>query len=128
MGTLHIKELLEATFGEFFHFHPAFCNEFEDLIIGSGCEKAIIKQLINRLSMIQKLGDRDFGLSWLEHLKAYGNLYSLHIDACSKNYRLLFTKNKQGKLFLHVFYERSGKKNTSYEQHAKMAIARRDNE
>lgn len=121
-----LKEQLEAAFGSRFDFHPDFYNDFESLIIGSGSEQKIIKQFLGRLAMIIELGDKDFGLKWLERLKNYDNMYSLHLDADSKNYRLLFSKNKNGKLFLHMFYEKAGKRATSYDKHVPIALSRRN--
>ena len=122
-----IKEILEARFGNTFEFHPAFFDEFVNLIEKSGSEQKLIKQFLFRLEAIIALGNIDFGPKWIEHLKKYGNMYSLHLDADSKNYRLLFSKNKQGKYFLRMFYEKSGKRATSYEPNVKIAISRRDN-
>lgn len=82
--------------------------------------------MMGRLRMIVELGDVDCGFKWLEKLKAYNNMYSLHLDADSKNYRILFSKNEKGKLFLHMFFEKDGKTNTSYKKHVPIAISRRD--
>lgn len=60
------------------------------------------------------------------HIKNYGNMYSLHLDADSKNYRLLFSKSQEGKYFLRMFYEKSGKTATSYAKNVPIAISRRD--
>ena len=121
-----IKTMLEHRFGNVFEFHPAFCEEFVDLITKSGSEDKLVKQFIDRLEAIIALGNIDYGPKWLEHLKKYGNMYSLHLDADSKNYRLLFSRNKKGKLFLRMFYEKSGKKATSYAKNVPIAISRRD--
>lgn len=126
MDTLDIKELLSASFGEAFDFHPDFVDEFSSLIKKSGSEKQVIAQFLNRLDAIIQLGNIDYGPKWIEKLKNYDNMYSLHIDAARTNYRLLFSKNKNGKYFLHVFYEKSGKINTSYAAHVPIAIKRRD--
>ena len=121
-----IKTMLEHRFGNTFEFHPAFCEEFVDLITKSGSEDKLVKQFIDRLEAIIALGNIDYGPKWLEHLKKYGNMYSLHLDADSKNYRLLFSRNKKGKFFLRMFYEKSGKKATSYAKNVPIAISRRD--
>lgn len=121
-----IKLLLEHHFGSAFKFHPAFFQEFVDLIEGSGSEKKLINQFLSRLAAIIALGNIDYGPKWLEHLKKYGNMYSLHLDADSKNYRLLFSKNQEGKYFLRMFYEKSGKTATSYAKNVPIAISRRD--
>ena len=126
MDTLDIKELLSKAFGDAFVFHPKFYEEFVELVRGSGSERKILTQFLRRLDAIRDLDDLDFGLKWLERLKKCDNLYSLHIDADGKNYRMLFSRSDDGKYFLHVFYERSGKKNSSYAVHIQTAINRRN--
>ena len=121
-----IKTMLEYRFGNTFEFHPAFYEEYVDLVGKSGSEDKLKKQFVNRLDAIIALGDIDYGPKWLEHLKKYGNMYSLHLDADSKNYRLLFSRNKKGKYFLRMFYEKSGKKATGYAKNVEIAISRRD--
>ena len=127
MDKISIKELLESLFGEKFRFHPEFIEEYDRLVKESGEEEKINNLLVRRLSAIIELGNRDYGLKWLEHLKDYGNMYSLHVDTNTQNYRLLFSKSSNKKYFLHMFYERSGKKKSSYESHVPIAISRRDN-
>ncbi|MBR3933021.1 MAG: hypothetical protein IKJ68_03805 [Clostridia bacterium] len=127
MDKISIKELLESTFGDMFLFHPEFLIEYDELIKESGEVRKINKLLVRRLYAIIELGDPDDGLPWLEHLKAYDNMYSLHINTNTQNYRLLFSKSSNKKYFLHMFYERSGKKKSSYESHVPIAISRRDN-
>ena len=126
MDKIDIKELLKNTFGDKFHFHPKFYEEFAELTKKSGVEQKIVRLFVRRLSAISQLKDIDCGLSWLEHLKMYDNMYSLHVDTNEKNYRLLFSQNSKGKYFLHMFYEKSGKKNTSYAKHVPIAIQRRE--
>lgn len=121
-----IKSMLEHRFGNTFEFHPAFSEEFVDLVGKSGSEAKLIKQFVDRLEAIIALGNVDYGPKWIEHLKKYGNMYSLHLDADSKNYRLLFSRNKKGKYFLRMFYEKSGKKATGYAKNVEIAISRRD--
>ena len=127
MGTLDLSKIRESEYVNAFQFHPEFVKEFVDNISRSGNKKRIINQFNNRLRMVLELGDVDHGLSWLEHLKEYGNMYSLHLDEGSTNYRLLFSKNKDGKYFLRMFYEREGKDATSYRKNVPIAISRRDN-
>ena len=126
MEILDLKKILEIHFGNSFEFHPKFYEEFVDLVSKSGSENKIIKQFLRRLKAIQQLDNCDYGMKWLEHLKAYGNMYSLHLDADGKNYRLLFSKNNKGKYFLRMFYEKSGKSATSYVANVPVAISRRD--
>lgn len=127
MDTISLKELLEKTFKDTFEFHPKFYEEFCELVKNSGEEKRIIKLLIEKLFAIIELKGIDFGTKWLEQLKGYDNMYSLHINTNSTNYRLLFSKRSEHKYFLHMFYEKSGKYATSYDKHVSIAINRRDN-
>lgn len=127
MDKIYIKELLNNDLLEIFEFHPDFFGEFEELIINSGQVKKILKLFVKKLYAIKKLNNIDYGPIWLEHLKAYGNMYSLHITTNNKNYRLLFSKKSKKKYFLHVFHEKKGKKITSYDTHVLKAIERRDN-
>lgn len=121
------KELLQKYFGNKFEFHPKFFEEFTELVVKSGQEKKIINAFIKKLSAIIELGDIDCGQKWLEHLKEYDNMYSLHVDTNNKNYRILFSKKSDKKYFLHMFFEKSGKKATSYSKHVPIALERRDN-
>ncbi len=127
MGTISVIELLNFKYGNKFDFHPEVNDDFNKLVVGSGLENKFIKRLMVLLDMIIQLKDIDHGCRWIEHLKKYDNIYSLHVNVDSKNYRLIFSKNKKSKLFLHMFYERSGKRNTSYEKHVEIAIKRRNN-
>lgn len=124
MDTLTLKDLLYDNFGNTFEFHPKFFEEFVELISKSGSEKKIINQFVRRLNTIIELGNCDFGPKWIEHLKKYGNMYSLHIDADSKNYRLLYSRTRKGKVFLRMFYEKSGKDATSYAANVPIAQQR----
>ena len=126
MDILYVKELLEKQFGDTFQFHPKFFEEFHDLVVGSGEEAKVIQLLLARLIAIMELGNIDYGLKWLERLKEYNNMYSLHINTNTKNFRLLFSKSADKKYFLHMFYEKSGKGISSYSKHVPIAIHRRD--
>lgn len=128
MDIINIKELLENQFGDAFQFHPKFYEEFSELVKNSGEEEKITSLFIKRLFAIIELGDIDYGVKWLEHLKEYKNMYSLHVDTSNKNFRLLFSKKSKKKYFLHMFYERSGKEASSYAKHVPIAIERRDND
>lgn len=128
MDIINVKELLNKYFGDTFQFHPKFYEEFSELVSNSGEEEKITGLFIKRLFAIIELGNIDYGVKWLEHLKEYKNMYSLHIDTQNKNYRLLFSKNSKKKYFLHMFFEKSGKGVTSYAKHVPIAIERRDND
>ena len=118
------KTLLEHRLSDSFIFHDLFVEEFVASVSNSGEEKQIIKQLIHRLNVIKSLDILNCGLKWLEYLKSCG-LYSLHIDTKSKNFRLLFSVEKDGKIFLRMFDEKSGKKQTSYAKKIEIALDRK---
>lgn len=128
MSKIDIKDLLQKTFGDRFEFHPLFYEEFSELVAKSGQEKQIISVFIRKLYAIIELDNIDYGTKWLERLKKYDNMYSLHIDTNNQNYRLLFSKASKKKYFLHMFFEKSGKEETSYDKHVPIAIKRRDND
>lgn len=118
------KTLLEHRLSDSFIFRDLFVEEFVASVSNSGEEKQIIKQLIHRLNVIKSLDILNCGLKWLEYLKSCG-LYSLHIDTKSKNFRLLFSVEKDGKIFLRMFDEKSGKKQTSYAKNIEIALDRK---
>lgn len=99
METVEFKELLQKEFGNKFLFHPEFHKEFIALISKSGAEQKIIKQFLNRLHAILILDNIDCGLPWLESLKQCDNMYSLHLKEGKKNFRVLYSKTKNGKFF-----------------------------
>ena len=71
MDIIIIEELLQKSFQNKFKFHPEFSKEFIDLVSKSGEERKIINQLNRRMNAIIELGNKDYGLKWLEHLKKY---------------------------------------------------------
>lgn len=128
MNKLIIKKLLEDTLfakGKFV-FLPGFYDDFEELINNTGNAKKVIDKLLRELNAILELNNCDCGLRWLEHLKKYGNMYSLHLDTNNENYRILFSKHSDGKIFLHMFFEKE-KGNTSYSAHVPIARERMKN-
>lgn len=126
MDKIKLEALWKKEIGAQIEYHAEFLDELLELIANTGIEKDFIKKFAARLSAMQQLNNIDFGLTWLEHLKEYGNLYSLHVDVFKTNYRLLFCKANNGKYFLCAFYERQGKGKTQYRPYAEKAIERRD--
>ena len=129
MDKLMIKKLLEDTlFAEGkFVFLPEFYEDFEELSHNTGNAKKVINRLLFELNAIIQLNNCDCGPTWLEHLKEYGNMYSLHIDTQFENYRILFSKDSYNKIFLHMFFEKAGKGKTSYGSHVPIAKERMKN-
>lgn len=106
--------------------HPAFLDEFEEIIKNSGDEKNLTRQLLQRIRMISELGTDFLRNHKLERLKACGNLYSMHLDTKNKNLRVLFSRLDDGTILLHTFEERQGKRKTGYGLHTQVAIERRE--
>lgn len=125
MDSLSDLELLTIKFKDKIVFHPLFTREFEDFLRKHGNQEVIIQMLYGRLIFILESG-KDYGIPWVESLKGEPNLYSLHIDVRSINLRLLYSRTSNKRLFLHAFYERGGKKNTSYNKSIQIAIERRE--
>lgn len=125
MDRLKVQEWLKEKIGEDVSYHPEFVNEFSELVGQSGLESKILKQLLRRYLTMKNL-EVDSGLNWLEKLKHTDGLYSLHVDVAKTNYRILFSRDGEGRIFLHMFYEQSGHRNTSYEAHIPIALKRRE--
>lgn len=125
MEELTVSKLLKEHFGSYYKYHNDFLSELSEAIDKSGESDKLIKTLIAKLMAIKKLDNIDFGLPWLEHLKEYGNMYSLHVKTQTGNYRLLFSREPNGKYFLRMFDEKSGKKQTSYAKNVKIALKRK---
>lgn len=123
-GASFKKKIIENNVSDSFIFHDLFVEEFVASVTNSGEEKLIINQFIRKLSLIKSLDNLNCGVRWLELLKSCG-LYSLHIDTKSKNFRLLFSVEKNGKIFLRLFDEKSGKKQTSYAKNIEIALDRK---
>lgn len=125
MDILNTEKLFQDKFGNDFIFHPKFYEEFTDLVYKTGKEQEIIKQLISRMSSIVEMGNGNYYPNWVEHLKGYSDLYSLHITAKQTNFRILFSITNDGKIFLRMFYERAGKKATAYDDNIQIALKRK---
>lgn len=125
MDELSFKTILiEHNLEDCFSFHKLFVEEFIASVTNSGEERIIVNQLIKKLITINSLDNLNGRIKWLELLKNCG-LYSLHIDTKSKNFRLLFSVEKNGKIFLRLFDEKSGKKSTSYAKNIQIALDRK---
>ena len=122
MDMLAYKEFLERRNVK---MHDAFFDEFLALFLNSGEERIILEQLVHRIEQIAQLGVNLCASKKFEHLQAYGNLYSMHIDTKSRNLRVLFSRCSNGEILLYTFDEKDGKRRTEYCTHAPKAVERR---
>lgn len=108
--------------------HPEFISEFSNLVQNAGLEVRIARSLLTRMEQIRACG-LDFlcssGNPNFEKLKGSGSgLYSIHIKGNNMNYRILLTCTSSGKILLHTFYERGGKRNSNYAKAIEIAKKR----
>lgn len=116
--------LIKYGLSDHYEFHELFVEEFIASVSKSGEEKIITKQFFRRLKTIIGLDNLNCGLPWLEALKSC-DLYSLHIDTKTKNYRMLFSVQPDGKLFLRMFDEKSRRGRASYSPNIEIALKRK---
>jgi hypothetical protein len=126
---MNTRESLDTIFDNAqFEVHPEFTDEFILLISKSGDKDIIIDKFETLLDVINKLGCCNMCKhKQIEKLQSCRNLYSLHIETKNSNYRVLFSIIKSGKILLHTFYEKEGKKVTEYQSHVPIAKTRLDN-
>lgn len=108
--------------------HPEFASEFSSLVQNTGLETRVTRALLSQMELIRKFGLEALCASGhpnFEKLKGSGSgLYSIHINGNNMNYRVLLTCTSSGKILLHTFYERGGKKHTNYAKAIEIAKKR----
>lgn len=106
--------------------HPECMGEIIQLIHKTGVEQRFLSILRRRLKALAEHREKVvlYEPENFESIKKVSDIYSMHIVANQLNLRVLFSFSKQGELLLHTFYERSGKKNSSYEAHLPIAKER----
>lgn len=126
MDTDIVEELIKRCFPECV-IHPDFPGEFAELSKGS--EREVLRKFQDKLFLLSKFRAPLQKTKWFEHLKHDGRtLYSLHLRTRDKNIRVLLSWDENGVLYLHPFYERAGKTNTSYKPHIEIAENRRNDD
>lgn len=120
-----LKDYLKE-FGSYnFHFHPEFIRELVDIVRNISFQQTFFNQLVTVFNNLREYRYNIYQIDSHEHLKG-SPLYSLHIQCKNYNIRLLTTFNEiQEPVFLLAFYERGGKRKTSYENHKPIAENRR---
>ncbi len=122
---MDIKDIIQAMLSSAHILqHPDFIDEFLGLIVGTGQEKRVVTKLITKLQMISDLGLSLYTNQEFEHLSGHPNLYSLHIETGNLNIRILYCYVLRKQVWLHAYFERSGKKVTEYESHIPTANRR----
>lgn len=117
MNTKDILDVLTTSFMDFY-LHPRFLMEIKQLLKKelSGQEACFFRILQTQLANINMFGSAIDRIDKNEKLT--GNrrtYYSIHLQSKQFNIRfLLYFKNDTTPLFLCAFYERQGKRKTSY--------------
>ena len=114
------RENLEKYHDDGFLFHRLFVEELGKLINNSqGNEKKIFELLAKQLVHVKEQRRNVYmvaGNEILRHLDK--DYYSLHLQGKNFNIRLLMTfDSRENPVFLAAFYERSGKKKSSYNEY-----------
>ena len=126
MGNYSVEEYLKITLKPYVLFHPKFFEDFSDLVSRGKDSAEVCKKILEKIFAIKNLGDIKCGVKWLEELKYEDNMYSLHIKSKTYNYRILLSVTDDKKIFLHMFYERDGKRSTGYGPHIQIAKKRKE--
>ena len=104
-----------------FRVHELFIKELSSLINNelSGHSKEFASLLIRQLTWIDQFRSRVHETDNNEILKYVDKTYSIHLQRKNFNIRLLIyiTEDDRSVYFLSAFYERSGKKESSYEKY-----------
>lgn len=103
-----------------------FFSEFLEIVDSSGCKEQILRDFVRYLYMLSNIapGVLCQNNKHFEKLKGYPNLYSLRIITNLCNLRVIYSYNSDGKILLHSFEERSGKKASDYRGHIPIALKR----
>ena len=103
-----------------------FLSEFLYIVNSSGSKEQILRDFVRYLTLLSKnpLQTLCSNNKHFEKLKGCPNLYSIRILASKCNLRVLFSCRSNGKILLHSFEERKGKKATDYRGHIPVALKR----
>ncbi len=124
------KEALEMLCKAFagFSFHPQFIKELAELLRGDlkGKESRFFKCLTTQLNYIRSLGVTVHNADGHEIIHGFdGHYYSIHLQQSQFNVRFLVHIDDSGTpVFLCAFNERSGHRQTSYENYTDVLPAR----
>lgn len=109
-------------------FHPLFIKELEMLLKKELCgkENEFFNTLNTQLHNIKQYGALIHTIDSNEKLKGFnGRCYSIHLQRSQFNVRMLIHIKPDGiPLFLCIFYERTGKKQTGYKRYLDTLVAR----
>lgn len=106
--------------------HREFFAEFHNIVDSSADKEALLRKFTFCLGLLNDLPRSDLYKSGkhFEKLKGYTNLYAMRIPTQSCNLRILYSYLPNGKILLHAFDKKGGKKDTDYEGHIPIAVLR----
>ena len=108
--------------------HPKFIDELSELLKTnlSGCSAAFFKSVVQQLSFLKLLGRDVYRADSNEILKYIDDtFYSLHLKHKQFNVRfIIYIDDNDIPYFLCAFFERSGKRKTSYENYKDVFLSR----
>ena len=120
MNTAEALEQLQKLFNEF-HIHELCITEFAALLRNElkGKERQFFKTLTFQLNNLRTFGSQVHLIDSNERIKGMdGHYYSIHFQGSQFNIRLLVYISDDSAIYLLcIFYERGGKKRTSYERY-----------
>ena len=106
------------------YFHKKAEEELRELMKESDCETKLFRLLVLRIDQLSILKEQVFQIKEFEILKKSNGLCCMHLKVKNSNIRILFSRSEKGEFILHAFFKRAGKKQTDYEKHIPIAIAR----
>ena len=106
--------------------HPDMIAELVVLLKGAGIEGQFLSKLEEYLFNLKSYGNDAIGSKGapMEHLAGESPLCSMRFPFASSNVRILFVYQEEHLYLLVAFYERAGKKKTSYSAHTPIARQR----
>ena len=108
--------------------HPLFLKELQTLLEKElrGKEREFFNVLNTQLLNIKQFGPLIYTIDSNEKLKGLDRqYYSIHLQRSQFNVRMLiYIKSDRVPLFLCIFYERTGKKQTGYEKYSNVLECR----
>ena len=117
---------LFSEYNDMMTLHPEALKELVELLKNAGMEGQFLSKLEEYLSKLKAYGDDAIGGKGapMEHLSGEAPLCAMRFPFATTNFRVLFVYQNGHIYLLSVFYERAGKKKTSYSAHIPIARQR----